>query len=76
MPENPLLAVYVLGCYGWLLFVLAGIMLRPDAFEMLVRESGISRRAFMVAVVLAWSVFWPITICAMLADIVNDRRGR
>ncbi|GAA3820679.1 hypothetical protein GCM10022226_46290 [Sphaerisporangium flaviroseum] len=36
-----MLAIYMHGCYGWLISVLAGIVLRPDAFEMVFRESGL-----------------------------------
>ncbi|GAA0374825.1 hypothetical protein GCM10009530_26690 [Microbispora corallina] len=75
MLGSPLLAVYVLGAYGWLVFAVAGMVLQPYVVDMLAREAGLPRTAFMALVLVSYSVLWPLTACAILAQALNDRRG-
>ncbi|GII88240.1 hypothetical protein Ssi03_62300 [Sphaerisporangium siamense] len=74
MPTNPLLAVYVLGAYGWAFFVALGLVMRPQMIATLARESRVPWMVFAAMMLVAYSIFWPITICGLLASIINDRR--
>lgn len=75
MPDSPLLAVYVLGAYGFGAFIMAGIVLRPFVFDRLARSCGMSRQVFTAAALAVWTLLWPIALCALLALLIAERRG-
>ena len=73
MPEHPMPAIYVLGCYGWFTLMAYSAITRPWIMQELARTAKLPLGAFMTMIAVACSILWPITITVILAQLLAER---